>query len=142
MKIHRQLLALTLVNLGILACILLRQIGPVNASSSPAVIRARGLEIVDDQGKVRASIQIVPAGPATMADGLVVKDGKTYPETVRFRLIRPDGRPSVKITTSEQGSALTLGGGIDPTYIVLNADGGAPSLSLTDKDRRQQLVKP
>jgi hypothetical protein len=77
-----------------------------------------------------------------MADGSVVKDGKIYPETVLFRLIRPDGRPSVKISTSEQGSGLTLGGGIDPTYVVLDAQGGSPSLSLTDKDGRQQHIKP
>jgi hypothetical protein len=76
-----------------------------------------------------------------MADGSVSKDEKIYPEEVLFRLIRPDGRPSVKISTSEQGSGLTLGGGIDPTYIVLSADGGDPSLSLTNKDGRQQLVK-
>jgi hypothetical protein len=48
----------------------------------------------------------------------------------------------VKIKTSEQGSGLTLGGGIDPTYIVLDADGGAPSLSLTNKDGRLQIIKP
>lgn len=142
MKSQRELIILTLVNLGILVFLLLRQIGTVEASSPATVIRARGLEIVDIQGKVRASIQIVPAGPARMADGSVAKDGKVYPEAVLFRLIRPDGRPSVKISTSEQGSGLTLGGGIDPTYIVLSADGGTPSLSLTDKDGRQQLVKP
>lgn len=77
-----------------------------------------------------------------MADGSVAKDGKVYPETVLFRLVRPDGRPSVKIAASEQGSALTLGGGIDPTYIVLSADGGTPSLSLTNKDGRLQVIKP
>jgi hypothetical protein len=142
MKNKRELIALTLVNLGVLVFLLLRQIGPVEATSPATVIRARGLEIVDDQGKVRASIQIVPEGPARMADGSVAKAGKIYPETVLFRLIRPDGRPSVKISTSEQGSGLTLGGGIDPTYIVLSADGGAPSLSLTDKDGRLKLVKP
>jgi hypothetical protein len=142
MKNHHVLSVLTLVNLGILVFILLRQIGPVEASSPATVIRARGLEIVNDQGKVRASIQIVPAGPALMADGSIAKDGKLYPEEVLFRLVRPDGRPSVKISTSEQGSALTLGGGIDPTYIVLSADGGAPALSLINKDGRQQLVKP
>jgi hypothetical protein len=143
----RVLSVLTLVNLGILGFILLRQIRPVEASSRAAnsvaeVIRARGFEIVDAQGQVRASIQIVPEGPARMADGSVAKDGKIYPETVLFRLIRRDSRPSVKISTSEQGSALTLSGGIDPTYIVLSSDGGSPSLSLTDKDGRQQLVKP
>jgi hypothetical protein len=142
MKNEHTLTVLTLVNLGFVIFVLLHQIGPVEASSSGSVLRGSGLEIADAQGKVRASIQIVPAGPARMADGSVAKDGKIYPETVLFRLIRPDGRPSVKISTSEQGSGLTLGGGIDPTYIVLNADGGAPSLSLTNKDGRQQFIKP
>jgi hypothetical protein len=71
-----------------------------------------------------------------------VKDGKTYPETVLLRLIRPDGRPSVKLSTSEQGSGLSLGGGIDPAYIVISAEGGDPSLSLTNKDSRQKIIKP
>lgn len=68
--------------------------------------------------------------------------GRYIRKTVLFRLIRPDGRPSVKITTSEEGSGLTLGGGVDPTYIVLNANGGDPSLSLVNKDSKQQLIKP
>ena len=142
MKNQHALTVLTLVNLGFVIFLLLHQIGPVEASSPASALRGSGLEIVDAQGKVRASIQIVPTGPARMGDGSVAKDGKIYPETVLFRLIRPDGRPSVKISTSEQGSGLTLGGGIDPTYIVLDAEGGAPSLSLTNKDGRQQFVKP
>ncbi|HEV2484365.1 MAG TPA: hypothetical protein VGT08_02440 [Terracidiphilus sp.] len=142
MKNQRGWIALTIVNFGILVFLLLRQVGTVQASSPAPLIRARGLEIVDEQGMVRASIQVVPAGPARKADGSVVQDGKTYPETVLFRLIRPDGRPSVKISTSEQGSGLSLGGGIDPTYIVLSADGGTSSLSLTNKEGRQQLVNP
>ena len=142
MKSRHAPTVLTLVNFGFVIFLLLHQIGPVEASSPASVLRGSGLEIVDAQGKVRASIQIVPAGPARMADGSVAKDGKIYPETVLFRLIRPDGRPSVKITTSEQGSALTLGGGIDPTYIVLDAEDGTPSLSLTNKDGRLQTIKP
>jgi hypothetical protein len=142
MKSRHALTVLTLVNFGFVVFLVLHRIGPVEAGSPVSVLRGSGLEIVDAEGKVRASIQIVPEGPARMADGSVAKDGKIYPETVLFRLIRPDGRPSVKISTSEQGSGLTLGGGIDPTYIVLNAEGGAPSLSLTNKDGRQQLVKP
>jgi hypothetical protein len=142
MNNQRVLTVLTLFNLAIMIFLLLHQIGRIEASSPAAVLRGRGLEIVDAQGKVRASIQIVPAGPGRMADGSVANDKKIYPETVLFRLIRPDGRPSVKISTSEEGSGLTLGGGIDPTYIVLGAEGGAPSLSLTNKDGRQQLIKP
>jgi hypothetical protein len=141
MNHRRTLTVLTLLNLLLLTSFLLSQIRSVEASS-PAVLRGRGLEIVDAQGKVRASIQIVPPGPARRADGSVVNDGKTYPETVLLRLIRPDGRPSVKIATSEDGSTVSLGGGIDPTYIVLDANGGDPSLSLTNKDKRLQLIKP
>ena len=84
----------------------------------------------------------MPEGPASRADGSLANDGKIYPEAVLFRLIRPDGRPSVKIETSEQGSALDLGGGIDPTYIVLSAAGGDPSLALTNKIDRLQVIKP
>jgi hypothetical protein len=142
MKCQRLISVLTLVNFGIVIFLSLHHITSVEASSPATVLRGRSLEIVDAQGKVRASIQIQPEGPARMADGSVAKDGKIYPETVLFRLIRPDGRPSVKITTSEQGSGLTLGGGIDPTYIVLDAEGGAPSLSLTNKDGRLQIIKP
>jgi hypothetical protein len=135
-------MVVTVLNLALLVFLSLTQVRWVAASSDASVLRARGLEIVDAQGRVRASLQVVPAGPARKTDGSVVKDGKTYPETVLFRLIRPDGRPSVKIATSEDGSGLSLGGGIDPTYIVLSSDGGDPSLSLTNKDGKQQLIKP
>ena len=141
MKIQRVQTSLTLVNLAILGILLFHQSRTVQASGPVAVLRGSGLEIVDAQGKVRASISVQPAGPA-IKNGAVVKDGKIYPETVLLRLIRPDGRPSVKIATSEEGSGLTLGGGVDPTYIVLNANGGDPSLSLINKDSRQQLIKP
>ena len=143
MSHHRILTLLTLLNLAISGFLLLNHIRPVYASGpATTVLRGSGLEIVDAQGKVRASIQIVPEGPARKADGSIAKDGKIYPETVLLRLIRPDGRPSVKISTSGQGSGLTLGGGVDPTYAVLGADGGDSSLSLTNKDGRMQLIKP
>jgi hypothetical protein len=142
MKDQRVMIGLTVANLGIMIFMLFHQSGPVAASSPGSVLRARGLEIVDDQGRVRASIQIQPEGPARAWDGTAAKDGKVYPETVLSRLIRADGRPTVKIATSEQGSGLSLGGGVDPAYIVLGAQGGDPSLSLTDKDGRRQLIKP
>ena len=142
MKTQRLLIVLTLVNLGILISLLI-QIRPVEANNATPILRGRGLEIVDGQGKVRASIQVVPAGPARRADGsLLEANGKIYPEAVLFRLIRSDGRPSVKIETSEQGSGLDLGGGSDPSYIVLKAEGTDTSISLTNKDGRQQVVKP
>ena len=116
---------------------------PVQASGTDQVVRARALEIVDAQGKVRASISVIPEGPARRADDSLTEWGdRIFPEAVLFRLIRPDGRPSVKIETTEQGSALDLGGGIDPTYIVLSAAGGDPSLALKDKSGRAKVIKP
>jgi hypothetical protein len=80
--------------------------GPAAAQSSahqeaavPAVLRARSLEIVDDQGRVRAFLAVMP--PATV-------DGKDYPETVLLRLIDPTAGPVVKLTAAANGYALGL----------------------------------
>jgi hypothetical protein len=141
-KSERILTILTAANLVILLFVLLSRGQVVKASSQPTMLRGSGLEIVDAQGKVRAMIAIVPAGPAKKPDGTLVNNGKSYPEAVLFRLIRPDGRPSVKIATTEEGSGLTLSGGIDPTYIVLNSNEGSPEITLTNKDGKVQTIKP
>jgi len=142
MNTQRVSTLLTLINLGILI-FLVTQVRPVEANGSVPVLRGRGLEIVDANGKVRASIQIVPAGPARRADGsLSESNGKVYPEAVLLRLIRPDGRPSVKIETSQKGSGLDLGGGTDPSYVVIKANDADTSLTLTSKEGRQQVIKP
>ena len=143
MKTNRMLAALTLLNLAILLSLCLHQARSVEASGPADILRARSLEIVDSQGKLRASLQVIPEGPAHKPDGSVMEqNGKIYPEAVVFRLIRPDGRPSVKIATTAQGSGLDLSGGIDPTYLVLSAEGGETSLTLTNKDGHRQVIKP
>jgi hypothetical protein len=135
MKSPRLLLALTLANLGLLTFLILSHIRPAFADAVPAVLRARSLEIVDDQGRVRASIKIQPAG-------IFEPTGKKYPETVILRLIDPNGRPEVKIAASEQGAGLGFVGDSDATQVVLEAQGADSSLKLTNKDGRQQVLKP
>jgi hypothetical protein len=143
MRNTHALIVLSLVNAGMLIFVLAHQAEPVKASGPEQVLRARALEIVDARGKVRASLSVIPAGPARGADGMPLeKNGKIYPEAVVLRLIRPDGRPSVKIATTEQGSGIDLSGGIDPTYIVLSSVEGETSLTLTNKDGRRQVIKP
>lgn len=143
MKNRHVLATLTLANLGMLIFVLFHPAPPVQASGPEQVVRARALEIVDAQGKVRASISIIPQGPGRKADGSPTEFGdRVFPEAVVFRLIRPDGRPSVKIATTEQGSGIDLSGGIDPTYIVLSSEGGETSLTLTNKDGHRQVIKP
>lgn len=145
MKIQRILVALTVLNLG-LTMFLLTQIRRVEAGAPTAgeagstapVLRGSSLEIVDDQGRVRASIKIHPADP-----NFKMPDGKTgYPETVMFRLIDAKGRPEVKLGGSEEGAGLGLIGETDSTHTVLKAEGADTSLKMTNKAGRQQLIKP
>jgi hypothetical protein len=135
MKLQRLLIVLTVVNLGLLIFLLLSHIGPTLANSVAPVVRGRALEIVDEQGRVRASIRVQPAETFQLT-------GKQYPETVILRLIDPNGRPEVKIVASEQGAGLSFVGDSDATQVLLGADGAESSLKLTNKDGRQQLVKP
>jgi hypothetical protein len=144
MKIQRFLVALSVFNLGLMVFLLaqveVRFLGfrfvprSVEVNSAGSVLRGRGIEIADDEGRVRASIKVYPAS--------VLPDGATYPETVLLRLIDSQGRPNVKLAATEDGSALALGGQSDPTHVQIGARGTTASLTLTDKDGRQQQIKP
>jgi hypothetical protein len=102
------------------------------------VLRGRALEIVDERGNVRASIAVHPADPTVR-----MPDGTTgYPETVLLRLRTSDGRPNVKLATTEDGAGLGLGGESNPTYVQILARGANTSLKLTNKDGREQVLKP
>jgi hypothetical protein len=146
MKLQRLLIALTVINLG-LAVFLVTQIRRVDAGGvegrgvSPdvaPVLRGRELEIVDDKGRVRASIKIHPGDPK-----FKMPDGKIgYPETVMFRLIDPNGRPEVKIGASVEGGGVGLIGETDTTHILLKAEGADTALKMTNKDGKQHLIKP
>jgi hypothetical protein len=132
MLTQRLLVALTLVNVGLLVFMLMRA-GAPDAHGAVSVLRGRALEIVDDQGRVRASILIHPGGTA---------NGKAYADTVVLRLIDPNGRPSVKLAGSERDAGLSLVGESDSTHVILKAEGPSTSLKLSNKDGQQQLVKP
>jgi len=135
MKLQRLLIGLTLVNLA-LFIFTLAQLPPALAEGVPTVLRARALEIVDEQGRVRASLNVLPAKRQP--------NGETYPETVLLRLITERGRASVKISTSEQAAGVSLAGpsGTKDTYVILEAKGTASSLRLRNEDGREQIVKP
>ena len=144
MKGQRLLIALTVFNLGLLVFLLaqveVRFLGfrfllrSVEVNSVGSVLRGRGLEIIDDEGRTRASIKLYPAS--------VLPDGATYPETVLLRLINSQGAPNVKLAAAEDGSGLVLGGESNPTHIQMAARGTTTSLKLTNEDGRQQLVTP
>jgi hypothetical protein len=137
MSIQRLLVVLMVVNVALLA-FSLAQSRTVAAQGVAPVLRGHALEIVDDKGRVRASIAVLPADP-----GVRMPDGTTgYPETVLLRLISSDGGPHVKLAATEDGSALVLGGESDPTYVQLLARGVSASLRLSDKNGHELLIKP
>jgi hypothetical protein len=137
MKAQRLAIALTVINLVILMTTLANS-RPATAQGVAPVLRGHALEIVDDRGRVRASIKLHPADPTVK-----MPDGKTgSPETVMFRLIDANGRPEVKLGASERGGGLGLLGDSDATHILLQAEGADGFLRLTNKEGRQQLVKP
>jgi hypothetical protein len=135
MKTQRLLVVLTVVNLALLVVALAPMRFAV-AEGAPAVLRARALEIVDERGRVRASINVLPAS--------IQADGEASSETVLLRLITERGRPSVKIGASELAAGMSLAGpsGTKDTYVILEAKGTASSLRLRNEDGREQVVKP
>jgi hypothetical protein len=143
MKSQRLLIALSVLNLGLLVFLLtqvevrflgFRFLPSTEVISTGSVLRGRALEITDDEGRTRASIRIYPAS--------VLPDGTTYPEAVLLRLISSQGRPNVKLAATEDGSALVLSGESDPTLVHILARGTTTSLTLTDKNGQQHFIAP
>src|SRR6478736_1888787 len=136
MKNERLLVALTVINLGLLVYQVSRPKFVLAQENAP-VLRGRALEIVDERGKVRAQLQVFPPDPKHK-----LPNGDPYPETVLFRLIDPNGRPSVKLATDVRGGGLYLGGAEDPTMARLAGDGTEARLELMNKDRQEKVIRP
>ena len=136
MKNQRLLVALTVINLGLLAYQVVRP-RYVFAQDNAPVLRGRALEIVDERGKVRAELRVFPPNPKHK-----LPNGDPYPETVLLRLIAPNGRPSVKLATDVRGGGLYLGGAEDPTMARLGAQGADARLELVNKDRQEKVIRP
>jgi len=133
LKIQPLLLALTVINLGLFGFTLSQQRAQA-APNDDGIIRGKGLQIVDERGKVRASISIMPATK--------MQDGSTYPETVLLRLITPDGRPSVKISALTDGSGMSLADGQGLSYVQMLARGDKPEINIVDKSGRKATSLP
>jgi hypothetical protein len=137
MPAQRLLLAATALNLGLLGYQAVRPRADAVASpGNPGVLRGRALEIVDDRGRVRATLSVIPEDPK------VKWNGKPYPETVLLRLLSPEGRPNVKLGATKDGSGLLISGESDPTYVQVTAEGGESTLKLINQDGVERLIKP
>src|SRR6266568_5662640 len=127
----------TAVNLGLLWYQLAQpRPGLAATADVPAVLRGRALEIVDERGRVRASLSVLPEDPK------VIWKGKPYPETVLLRLISPDGRPNVKLGAYKMGAGLVIGGEANPTYVQVLGEGGEASIKLVNEHGVERLITP
>src|SRR5258706_16046911 len=102
-KTQHFLVAITLINaaLALMSCAQLQQARA--AADTASVLRGSGLEIVDDYGRVRASIKIHPADPR-----VTMPNGKPQAESVVLRLVNPDAMPGVKPALAEDNRGLAL----------------------------------
>ena len=138
MKSPRFLIALTVANVSVLLLSVSNLIRPAIAEEAVAipVLRARSLQIVDEQNRVRASLSVIPA--STSASGAAI------PETVLFRLITERGRPSVKVGASEETSGISVAGpsGTKDAYAILEANADSSSLKLRAENGRERVLSP
>ena len=136
MNARTGLYTLVALNLALLSLGLTQQLRPAFAQGQPPVLRGRALEIVDRQGRVRASISVLPPSRST--------SGEEESETVLLRLITERGRPTVKIGSSEPTSGLSFAGptGTKDSYLILQTKGTTSSLKLRNEDGHEQVVTP
>jgi hypothetical protein len=132
MKLQRVAIGLTLINL-VLLIFQLAQPFRARATEVAPLLRGRALQIVDDQNRTRAEILV--HGPETV-------NGKTYPETVLFRMADPKSGPVVKMTASEEGAALGLSDDGDGAVQLYANRRKGNYLRVANKDGREQLIKP
>ena len=126
-------LGLTALNLLLLGGIVLGRVDPIAArQTTSGVLRATGLEIVDAQNRIRASLTVQPAA---------IVAGVQYPETVLLRLIDPKSGPVVKLTAAANGSALGLSDDQDGGLQLFARDSGS-FVRITDQKGKSQTIRP
>jgi len=131
---ERLMLLVTVVNVVILG-VTMAERRPVEAKSDALpVLRGSALEIVDTQGRVRASIGVLAAEKGGNGQGI--------PETVLLRLMTERGRPAIKISTSEEGSGFMAAGptGTHQTYAKLGSKGATASVVVRSETTSERVL--
>lgn len=120
---QRLAVALTTVNLALLLLVWARPAPSAGTGVEP-VLRARAIELVDEQGQVRAQLNVEPSGEAI------------------FRLRGERGTIRVKLGASEEGSGLLLLDDATEPAVQVLAKGGGPTITLRGRDGRRRVIEP
>jgi hypothetical protein len=139
MKSWRLTIGLMLLNAVLLVGLVASHVRSASANQAiPAVLRGRALEIVDEEGRVRARI---------LVHGPEIVNGQRYPGAVLLQMGDPRGEPGVKLTASENGAALGLSDGHRLSDgrsggIQLYAHDTASFLKVVDSQGRERVIRP
>jgi hypothetical protein len=124
MRSQRLAVALAAVNLAILVVLLLRG-GSAAAQDIAPVVRAGRFELVDESGRVRASIR-----------------AESEPDATVLRLMDESGTIRVKLGADTKGSRLVLLDDRTELGVQIGAQGAGSFVRVVDRDGREQVVKP
>jgi hypothetical protein len=123
MRTRRLLIVLTGVNTAILAVLLIR-FPLLFAASDPETLRARAIELVDQQGRVRGQMNVEPNGEAVLR----LRDAK--------------GEIRVKLGADGEGSGLILLDGATEPRIHMRAKDSGTTVTLTSKAGQRRVITP
>jgi hypothetical protein len=124
MNTNRLAVALTVINL-ILLIVVIAQSRRIANQTIPDVLRVRAFELVDENGRVRAQLNI------DETNGEVIFRLRDEKETIR-----------VKLGASAEGSGLLLINDLTEPGVHLLAKQDDTSLTLTDQSGAKQVIKP
>ena len=95
-----------------------------DSTEAPAVLRARMFELVNAEGKTRATLKIEPEGEAV------------------FRLFDAKGTIRVKVGAAENGSGIVLlNDETEPGVQILSKNTGT-SVALSEKGKEKRVLRP
>jgi hypothetical protein len=122
MKHHRTAIAFSVMNLLLMAFLLAQAPSSAQQSVAP-VVRTRAFELVDENGKVRAQMNIERTGE------------------VVFRLRDSTGTIRSKFSANETGSGLSLMDERTEATVQIRANQAGGNITLIDRAGKERVVK-
>ncbi len=123
MKTQRFLVMLVIANVALIFMFFTRSVDE-QTQNIPQVIRAKEIELVDDNGKVRIQMNVEQSGEAV------------------FRLRDADGTIRVKIGAGKDGSGMVLLDDQTEPALHFVANKGGASITLTGKEGKKKVFTP
>jgi hypothetical protein len=123
MVARRVVFGLAAINVALVA-VHLAQAGLASAASVPDILRARVIELVDENGQIRAQLKVENDGEAV------------------FRLRDPKGEVRVKLGAGGDGSGLLLLDGSTEPGIQMLAKSATTSVTLSSKGGQRRVITP